>query len=59
MSTFLKTNILHFCMTCIPRVIKEIPNEKPHFDEHLKTITCKELIIQFYHNQDGTLFLFL
>lgn len=39
-------------------VIKELHNEKSHFDKHLKIITCKELIIQFYQNQDSATFLF-
>lgn len=45
-----KHTLIHFCVICIPRIIKEIHNEKSYFYKHLKIIICKELIIQFYHN---------
>lgn len=34
----------------MPRVIKELHNDKSHFDKHIKIVIGKELIIQFYKN---------
>lgn len=53
MGALLKTQFNSLlCVIRIPRAIKELHNEKSHFDKHLKIIIHKELVIQFYQNQD-------